>query len=102
MSLCTWLDRSFQTASTILGDFLKWHYFGQEAKVYHYYYDLYVFVKKCALFLSILLHLHKYVLKKTQTTDARYLWVLNAAVYLRDINTQFVLLCKIAENSFTV
>ena len=59
--LCTWLDRSFQTASKILGDFLKCHYFGQEAKVYHYYYDLYVFVKKCALFLSILFHLYKYV-----------------------------------------
>ena len=33
--LCTWLDRSFQTATKILGDFLKWQYFGQEAKVHH-------------------------------------------------------------------
>jgi len=66
--LRTWLDRSFQAATKIMGNFLKWHYFGQEAKVYHYYYDLYVFVKKCALFLSILLHLYKYV-KRTQTTD---------------------------------
>jgi len=58
MLLCTWLDRSFQTATKILGDFLKWHYFGQDAKVHHYYYDLYVFVKTRALldFLKVLLH----------------------------------------------
>ena len=54
MLLCTWLDRSFQTATKILGDFLKWHYFGQEAKVHHYYYDLYVFVKTCAVSINII------------------------------------------------
>ena len=57
MLLCTWLSRSFQTATKILGNFLKWNYFGQEAKVHHYY-DLLV---KNVLFLSILLHLYKYV-----------------------------------------
>jgi len=54
MLLCTWLDRSFQMATKILGDFLKWHYFGQEAKVQHYYYDLYVFVKTCAVSINII------------------------------------------------
>ena len=50
MLLCTWLERSFRTATKILGDFLKWLYFGQEAKVNHCYYDLYVFVKKMCCF----------------------------------------------------
>ena len=54
MLLCTWLDRSFQTATKILGDFLKWHCFGQEAKVHHYHYDLYVFVKTCAVSINII------------------------------------------------
>ena len=53
MLLCTWLDRSFQMATKILGDFLKWDYIGQEAKVHHYY-DLYVFAKKCAVSINII------------------------------------------------
>ena len=57
MLLCTWRDRSFQTATKILGDFLKWHYFclfWPGAKVHHYYYDLYAFVKNCAVPIDII------------------------------------------------
>jgi len=43
---------------------------------------IYTYLSKHVLFLSILLHL--------SCQRDRYLWVLNAAVYLRDINTQFV------------
>jgi len=87
MLLYTWLDRSFQTAIKILGDFLKCRCFSQEAKV-HYYYDLYVFVTICAVSIK---------------ERGMYLWVIDAAVYLRDINTKkdcLVLLCKIAASSF--
>ena len=92
MLLCTWVDRSFQTAIKILGDFLKCRCFSQEAKV-HYYYDLYVFVKICAN------------ANHGRPERGMYIWVINAAVHLRDINAKkdfLVLLCKIAESSFTV
>jgi len=62
MLLCTWLDRSFQTATKILGDFLKWHYFGQEQKCIIII-MIYTHLSKIVLFLSVLLHLYKYVLK---------------------------------------
>ena len=60
MLLCTWLDRSFQMATKILGDFLKWHYFGQEQKCIIII-MIYTHLSKIVLFLSILLLLYKYV-----------------------------------------
>ena len=60
MLLCTWYDRSFQTATKILGDFLKWHYFGQEQKCIIII-MIYTHLSKIVLFLSILLLLYKYV-----------------------------------------
>ena len=58
MLLCRWLDRSFQTATKILGDFLKWHYFGQKQKCIIII-MIYTYLSKHVLFLSILLHLYK-------------------------------------------
>ena len=51
---------------------------------------IYTYLSKHVLFLSILLHLYKCLKLNANHGRDRYLWVLNAAVYLRDINTQFV------------
>ena len=50
----------------------------------------YTYLSKHVLFLSILLHLYKCFKLNANHERDWYLWVFNEAVYLRDINTQFV------------
>ena len=83
MLLCTWRDRPFQTASKILGDFLKWHYIGQEQKCIIII-MIYTHLSKIVLFLSILLHLYKCLKKRKPRTfwqRVRYVRLLNVAVH---------------------
>ena len=75
--------------------------------MHHFYYDLYVYVKTCAVSINIITLVQIYFKKRKPRTfwqRDRCLRVLNAAVYLRDINTQFVwfYFARSAENSFTV
>ena len=55
--------------------------------MHHYYYDIYAFVKNCAVPIDIITLVFK---PRTFWQRDWYLRVLNAAVHLGDINTQLV------------
>ena len=101
MLLCTWLDRSFQTATKILGDFLKWHYFGQEAKVHHYYYDFTrICQNMCCFYQYYYTCINMFKIKRKPRTGSVFMRC--GCISKRcQYTVCLVLLCKITENSFT-